>query len=437
MAAALEDSFHVLPAHRRDRRDGRQGLRGRAGGLRAAPGPRRLHPELHRPRDAAAEQLAETAREIFGEDRVIGRAALLPDAIDQAAALAEAGEAFGDALGSGAVLVTGSVVTVGEARRCSGPVSDASPEPHRPPTAALPAARHVRRGAEPRGDHPRPHHPGDGVDRRRAPRHGALGRARPRRRLPAAGRDAAQRVGLRAGWAIQVGGDRARLRGPDDVRPGRDLRRCCGAPATSSAARSSASARRRTPPTTVEHDRATVTHAQDRPGPAVREGPDRPGRAARSARRGALRRTSAWTPVATRSCCRPCSPSISTAPTRAGRSMSTGRSPPSGCWRRATRQSCVTITEVDGLVVARSGFESSMNYRTAVVIGEARVVDDADERQHALDLMVDHMVPGRAATSAGRPARSWRPPRCSPCPCTRRRSRCARAGPTTSPTTSR
>jgi uncharacterized protein len=59
---------------------------------------------------------------------------------------------------------------------------------------------------------------------------------------------------------------------------------------------------------------------------------------------------------------------------------------------------CVTITEVDGLVVARSGFESSMNYRTAVVIGEARVVDDADERQHALDLMVDHMVPGRAAT---------------------------------------
>jgi uncharacterized protein len=59
---------------------------------------------------------------------------------------------------------------------------------------------------------------------------------------------------------------------------------------------------------------------------------------------------------------------------------------------------CVTITEVDGLVAARSGFESSMNYRTAVILGEARVVEDADERQHALDLMVDHMVPGRAAT---------------------------------------
>jgi nitroimidazol reductase NimA-like FMN-containing flavoprotein (pyridoxamine 5'-phosphate oxidase superfamily) len=69
-------------------------------------------------------------------------------------------------------------------------------------------------------------------------------------------------------------------------------------------------------------------------------------------------------------------------------------------WLSAARSKaiCVTITEVDGLVVARSGFESSMNYRTAVVIGEARVVDDADERQHALDLMVDHMVPGRAAT---------------------------------------
>jgi dihydrofolate synthase/folylpolyglutamate synthase len=62
-----------------------------------------------------AEQLAASAREIFGEQRVTV-APSLADAIDQAAALAEAGEAFGDPLGSGAVLVTGSVVTVGEAR---------------------------------------------------------------------------------------------------------------------------------------------------------------------------------------------------------------------------------------------------------------------------------------------------------------------------------
>ncbi|MEP9361752.1 cyanophycin synthetase [Nocardioides sp. CN2-186] len=62
-----------------------------------------------------AEQLAEAAREIFGEDRV-SVTPRLSDAIEAAATLAEAGEAFGDPLGSGAVLVTGSVVTVGEAR---------------------------------------------------------------------------------------------------------------------------------------------------------------------------------------------------------------------------------------------------------------------------------------------------------------------------------
>jgi nitroimidazol reductase NimA-like FMN-containing flavoprotein (pyridoxamine 5'-phosphate oxidase superfamily) len=59
---------------------------------------------------------------------------------------------------------------------------------------------------------------------------------------------------------------------------------------------------------------------------------------------------------------------------------------------------CVTITEVDGLVLARCGFAHSMNYRSAVVIGRARSVDDPAERGHALDLIVDHMVPGRAAT---------------------------------------
>ncbi len=62
-----------------------------------------------------AEQLALTAREVFGEDRVtvVPR---LGDAIDRAATLAEAGAAFGDSISSGAVLVTGSVITAGEAR---------------------------------------------------------------------------------------------------------------------------------------------------------------------------------------------------------------------------------------------------------------------------------------------------------------------------------
>jgi hypothetical protein len=59
---------------------------------------------------------------------------------------------------------------------------------------------------------------------------------------------------------------------------------------------------------------------------------------------------------------------------------------------------CVTVTELDGLVAGRSAFHHSMNYRSAVVIGRARIVTDPDERQHALDLIVDHMIPGRSAT---------------------------------------
>lgn len=57
---------------------------------------------------------------------------------------------------------------------------------------------------------------------------------------------------------------------------------------------------------------------------------------------------------------------------------------------------CVTVTHVDGLVLARSGFDSSMNYRSAVMFGHPRVVMGT-EKQHALDLLVDHLVPGRAA----------------------------------------
>lgn len=69
-------------------------------------------------------------------------------------------------------------------------------------------------------------------------------------------------------------------------------------------------------------------------------------------------------------------------------------------WLRAAGDAtvCVTLTELDGLVAGRSAFHHSMNYRSAVVIGTARVVDDPEERRHALDLIVDHMIPGRAAT---------------------------------------
>ena len=57
----------------------------------------------------------------------------------------------------------------------------------------------------------------------------------------------------------------------------------------------------------------------------------------------------------------------------------------------------VTWTVLDGLVLARSGFDHSMNYRSAVVIGRPRVVTDPAERAHALDLIVEHAAPGRAA----------------------------------------
>ena len=59
---------------------------------------------------------------------------------------------------------------------------------------------------------------------------------------------------------------------------------------------------------------------------------------------------------------------------------------------------CVTVTSLDGLVLARSGFHHSMNYRCAVVIGAARLVESEAERARALDLVVDQVVPGRSAT---------------------------------------
>jgi uncharacterized protein len=58
---------------------------------------------------------------------------------------------------------------------------------------------------------------------------------------------------------------------------------------------------------------------------------------------------------------------------------------------------CVTVTLVDGLVLARSAFHHSMNYRSVVVFGRAVPVDDLDERRRALDVLVEHIVPGRAA----------------------------------------
>ncbi|MDX3519369.1 pyridoxamine 5'-phosphate oxidase family protein [Streptomyces scabiei] len=63
---------------------------------------------------------------------------------------------------------------------------------------------------------------------------------------------------------------------------------------------------------------------------------------------------------------------------------------------------CLTVTHVDGLVLARSAFHHSINYRSVVVHGIAHEVTDPQERRIALDALVDHVVPGRSRDS--RPA---------------------------------
>ena len=56
---------------------------------------------------------------------------------------------------------------------------------------------------------------------------------------------------------------------------------------------------------------------------------------------------------------------------------------------------CANVTLLDGIVVARSAFNSSMNYRSAVVFGTARLIDDPQERLRALKVISDHVLPGR------------------------------------------
>jgi uncharacterized protein len=61
----------------------------------------------------------------------------------------------------------------------------------------------------------------------------------------------------------------------------------------------------------------------------------------------------------------------------------------------AGQQVCVTITLLDGLVCARAVFHHSMNYRSAVIFGEARPVTDAGEKLAALRAITNHLVPDR------------------------------------------
>ena len=56
---------------------------------------------------------------------------------------------------------------------------------------------------------------------------------------------------------------------------------------------------------------------------------------------------------------------------------------------------CVTVTHVDGLVLARSAFHHSINYRSVVVLGRAELVTDAEEKNAALEAFTEHVIPGR------------------------------------------
>jgi nitroimidazol reductase NimA-like FMN-containing flavoprotein (pyridoxamine 5'-phosphate oxidase superfamily) len=58
---------------------------------------------------------------------------------------------------------------------------------------------------------------------------------------------------------------------------------------------------------------------------------------------------------------------------------------------------CVTVTLLDGLVLARSVYHHSMNYRSAVVYGTLAEVTDPEEKRGALQALVEHVVPGRSA----------------------------------------
>lgn len=102
----------------------------------------------------------------------------------------------------------------------------------------------------------------------------------------------------------------------------------------------------------------------------------------------------------------------------------------------AGADACVTVTLLDGLVLARSAFHHSMNYRSVVLFGRAEAVPDDDEKRAALLAIVDHMVSGRSgatrpptARELGRP---WWPGSVS----TRVRPRSGPAARSTTATTS-
>lgn len=92
---------------------------------------------------------------------------------------------------------------------------------------------------------------------------------------------------------------------------------------------------------------------------------------------------------------------IPTIHARVGETLYLHGSPASRMLRsmRSGDEICVTVTLVDGLVVARAAFHNSMNYRSVVIFGKPRIVDDPNEKGDALEAITEHVLPGRWADS--------------------------------------
>jgi nitroimidazol reductase NimA-like FMN-containing flavoprotein (pyridoxamine 5'-phosphate oxidase superfamily) len=90
---------------------------------------------------------------------------------------------------------------------------------------------------------------------------------------------------------------------------------------------------------------------------------------------------------------------VPTAIARDGDTVLAHGSTGAGWMRRLSdgRPVCLAVTAYEGLVVARSAFESSMIYRSAVVFGTCEVVADPDAKRAALDVLTDRFLPGRVA----------------------------------------
>lgn len=90
---------------------------------------------------------------------------------------------------------------------------------------------------------------------------------------------------------------------------------------------------------------------------------------------------------------------IPTIHVRIGDSLYFHGSPAAGMLRtlRSGVNACVTVTLLDGLVLARSAFHHSMNYRSVVVFGKAEEVVDREEKIRVLDKLVEHVCRGRSA----------------------------------------